>query len=606
MALSSAGTEQPRSRGGLFSLDEAAREKVLSAERNVAGVRAAIITLNVLVYYGLMQGLGVPWLANLVSAVSLPYGYLVLLLRPYRRYPVLLSAGFTSLTDALLITLWILATGGYESPFFVLWYVSLAAIAFRFGFRETLASAAVYALAYAGLLVAIREFLPHLADNVVRLSYIFFVGVLGAFISRETYEQTQAKIQMRDLMLKTRQQSERMTEQEAALRQTVSLLNATLDSTADGILVVDASNRITSFNQKFAQMWRIPEDVLASRDDQRAISFVLGQLKDPQAFISKVEQLYANPKETSYDVLEFKDGRVFERYSQAQRLGDQAVGRVWSFRDVTEKRRAERETIASLQRAKELERLKELDSFKTRFVNSVAHELWTPLTPIRLQLHMLKQEHAGPLTERQRRSIDMVIRNMERLILLVEEMLEGARLQAGRFKVNRSPMDLAAVVREMVELFEVAARHAGVTLTANIAPQIPIDGDANRLVQVMHNLLSNGMKFTPIGGRVDVEAQARSGMAIVRVRDTGAGLTSDQIGRMFEAFGQVHDTMQRTQQGTGLGLYISRAILEAHEGRIWAESEGPDQGSVFSFTIPLREDGPPGSEAKASASSESR
>lgn len=584
--------------GPMWSFDEAAREKVLAAERNVAGVRAAIITLNVAVYYGLMEGRGIPWLAAAVTAVALPYGFLVLLARPYRRYPILLSAGFTSLTDALLITLWILATGGYESPFYVLWYVSLAAIAFRFGFRETIVSAAVYALAYTSLLVGIHEFLPNLADNVVRLSYIFFVGLVGAFLSKETYEQTQAKLQMRDLMLESQRQAERLERKEAELRQSLSLLSATLDSTADGILVVDASNRIESYNRKFAQMWGIPDEILQSREDQRALKYVLDQLKDPGAFIAKVQELYAHPEETSFDVLEFKDGRVFERYSQAQRLGGKAVGRVWSFRDVTEKRRADQEKLANLEREKELQRLKELDAFKTRFVNSVAHELWTPLTPIRLQLHMLKGGEPGPLTERQRRSIDMIIRNMERLILLVEEMLEGARLQAGRFRVNRAPMDLAQVVREMVDLFHVAARHSGVTLSADVARELPIDGDSNRLVQVMHNLLSNALKFTPIGGRVDVEAKVQSGVAVVRVRDTGPGLTEEQIARMFQAFGQVHEPMQRTQQGTGLGLYISQAIIDAHGGRIWAESEGPERGSVFTFTLPLR-DAPAGASAGA-------
>lgn len=583
------GTKPAR---GLWSLDEAAREKIFAAERNVASVRAAVITLNVLVFYGLMEGRGIPWLAAAVTAVALPYGFIVLVLKPYRRFPVFLSAGFTSITDTALITLWILATGGYESPFFVLWYVSLAAIAFRFGFRETIVVAGIYGFAYGALMAAIGAFLPHRADVIVRISYIFFVGLVGAFLSRETYEQTQAKLLMRDLMLETQRQAERLERQESDLRQTVSLLNATLDSTADGILVVDSQNRITSYNQKFALMWRIPEEILIARDDKRAIGFVLEQLKDPRAFITKVEELYANPAETSFDVLEFKDGRVFERYSQAQRVGDQAVGRVWSFRDVTAKRRAEQEALQNFERAKEVERLKELDQFKTRFVNSVAHELWTPLTPIRLQLHMLKNEATGPLTEGQRRSVDMVMRNMERLILLVEEMLEGARLQAGKFKIQAAPMDLAVVVREMVELFQVPARQAGVVLTSDVAASLPIQGDSNRLVQVMYNLLSNAVKFTRIGGRVDVEARERGGLAMVRVRDTGAGLSPSQISRLFQAFGQVHDSMQRTEQGTGLGLYISKAILDAHGGRVWAESEGPGKGSAFTFTLPMRAEAP--------------
>jgi PAS domain S-box-containing protein len=127
----------------------------------------------------------------------------------------------------------------------------------------------------------------------------------------------------------------------AELQELISLLRATLDSTTDGILVVDRQGRISTWNRRFAEMWQMPPIILESRDDDRAIAFALDQLADPDAFIAKVRELYATPEAESFDALEFKDGRVFERYSRPQMIGGEAIGRVWSFRDVTERRRVE-------------------------------------------------------------------------------------------------------------------------------------------------------------------------------------------------------------------------------------------------------------------------
>src|SRR2546426_758879 len=134
---------------------------------------------------------------------------------------------------------------------------------------------------------------------------------------------------------------------ERDLRETLSLLNATFESTAEGILVVDLAGRIVSFNRTFAELWRIPDSILEAKDDAQTIAFVLEQLADPQGFLNKVRELYARPDASSFDVLTFKDGRTFERLSEPQRIGGKSVGRVWSFRDVTESKRAEQIQLAT-------------------------------------------------------------------------------------------------------------------------------------------------------------------------------------------------------------------------------------------------------------------
>ncbi len=162
-------------------------------------------------------------------------------------------------------------------------------------------------------------------------------------------------------------------EAEQQLATSFSLLETTLESTADGILVADGKGGIVRFNQKFVEMWQVPEEIIASRDDNQAIGHVLSQLVDPDQFVSKVQELYNDLEATSSDILHFKDGRVFERYSQPQRLGKDIIGRVWSFRDVTERELHEAELAEQARRLVVLNELgKELslvataeDAFKT-------------------------------------------------------------------------------------------------------------------------------------------------------------------------------------------------------------------------------------------------
>ena len=130
---------------------------------------------------------------------------------------------------------------------------------------------------------------------------------------------------------------------EDELRNTLSLLQATLDSTADGLLVVDASGKITNFNARFVEMWQVPDTLLRARDDAQVLEFVIEQLISPHEFIAKVQELYEQPDAESNDTIEFKDGRVFERYSKPQMIEGEVIGRVWSFSDVTERKALENE-----------------------------------------------------------------------------------------------------------------------------------------------------------------------------------------------------------------------------------------------------------------------
>lgn len=241
---------------------------------------------------------------------------------------------------------------------------------------------------------------------------------------------------------------------------------------------------------------------------------------------------------------------------------------------------------ANLELRSATERLRELDRLKTQFLNTAAHELNTPLTPIQVQLHMLETDREEPLTDRQRQSVRVLDRSLDRLNRLVRDILDTSRLQTGRFPLTPSRFDLEPLLAEAVLSFRGGAEAAGITLSARASPGLWVEADAQRVSQVIDNLLTNAIKFTPKGGRIDAEAfESERGVA-VRVRDSGEGLTETQMKLLFQPFSQVHDPMRRTRGGTGLGLYVSRGIVEHQGGRIWCESAGVGKGSTFCFWLP--------------------
>ncbi|HWG90537.1 MAG TPA: HAMP domain-containing sensor histidine kinase [Candidatus Thermoplasmatota archaeon] len=250
---------------------------------------------------------------------------------------------------------------------------------------------------------------------------------------------------------------------------------------------------------------------------------------------------------------------------------------------------AERERQAAAERLAELERLKQVNQFKTNLLNTASHELNTPLTPLKLQVHLLRSPQTGPLTERQRRAVDVLDRNILRLSLLVQDVLDVARLQGGTLPLHRQPVDFNRIVLEAVESFQEQADQKGIKLETRAEGERVLDLDGQRITQVVFNLLSNALKFTPPGGTILVETGRVGEEGVIRVRDTGMGLTPSQMSRLFQPFSQVHDTMQETRSGAGLGLYICKGIVEQHGGRITVASPGPGKGATFEVSLP----GPP-------------
>jgi PAS domain S-box-containing protein len=252
--------------------------------------------------------------------------------------------------------------------------------------------------------------------------------------------------------------------------------------------------------------------------------------------------------------------------------------------DVTARRAAEEERRRNDARVRQIERLEELNQFKTSFLNQAAHEMGTPLTPIKVQLHLLR----GTGDEAQRKSLEMLERNFNRVTALTKDLLDAARTQSSKLILQPRPVSLAVLVCDAAESRRAEAEAKKIRFEVDAKEPCDLEADARRVSQVLDNLLSNAIKFTPKGGRVSIALRQGVDEATVEVRDTGFGLNEQQAQRLFQPFSRAHSDDPNAPDGTGLGLFISRGIVEAHGGRIWCQSDGPGRGTTFTFTLPTR------------------
>ena len=232
------------------------------------------------------------------------------------------------------------------------------------------------------------------------------------------------------------------------------------------------------------------------------------------------------------------------------------------------------------------EQLVELDRLKDEFVSSVSHELRTPLTSISGYVELLKEEESN---DERRGYLSIVERNADRLLALVSDLLFTARLQDGRLQLERDEVDLGELVAHAVDSARPRAAAAGVQLHLEAVRVPRILGEGDRLAQLLDNLVSNAIKFTPAGGDVRVTVRVVAGMIRLEVSDTGIGIPEADRERLFERFFRTQSALERQIQGTGLGLYISKAIVEAHGGRIGVHSQ-EGEGTSFVVEIPAGDD----------------
>ena len=375
-----------------------------------------------------------------------------------------------------------------------------------------------------------------------------------------------------------------------ALSRSLSTLNATFDSISDGVLVVDLAGGITTFNEHFLEMWGIPGGIERNVRDEVLLRYVRRHLKDPDTFLAKVKSLYAHPEECSSDLVEFKDGRIFERDSRPQRDGGKIVGRVWSFRNITARISAEQEKHNLLEQLAQSQKMEAVGTL----AGGIAHDFNNILTGVigYAELARARLPASHPSAE----DLGCVLTAGERARDLVRRILTFSR----KHKPEKSAVSLKPVIGEILHLLR-ATTPASIEIHAELQQDDDcVLADTAQLHQAILNLATNAVHAMSGGpGTLNVNLETITGSpqfarenprlltgqwVRVSVGDTGHGIDPLTLRRIFEPF----YTTKQPGEGTGLGLAVVHGIITAHGGIVTVESE-PGKGAAFHLHFPVVE-----------------
>lgn len=340
------------------------------------------------------------------------------------------------------------------------------------------------------------------------------------------------------------------------------LLQSAIDSLVDGFALVDSTGRVAFWNLRAQEFLRLPANEMLGATSEEMIARVAAQTTNRDKVPSQLLAAFDHP---SADVaIELQTTLDPPRILSARVFSIQSSGTALILRDVTREREA--------------------DAMKSQLLSTVSHELRTPLASIKgFATTLLRQDVKWSESE-QRDFLRIIEDETDRLTEIIDNLLDMSQIEAGALRIDKEPTQLRALIREMVD--EMRMRTEAHWFVVDLPNELPrVLADPRRVRQVIRNLLDNAVKYSK-GGQIAVACQVESDHVVVSVSDQGEGISPEYLSKIFDRFFQVDGKSTRRQGGSGLGLSISRGIVQAHGGKMWAESE-IGRGTVFRFTLPL-------------------
>ncbi len=343
-----------------------------------------------------------------------------------------------------------------------------------------------------------------------------------------------------------------------------SRLKTIINCMANGVMVTNRNLEVVLHNPALMRLLEISEEI----SNPIPVTILINN----EQLISTLKNIQSDDfSKDEFVSQEIKSGKNVLRAISAPALGPDkyVVGTVTVLEDITA--------------------FKQLDQMKSDFVNMVAHELRSPLVSIRQQNSVMLEGLAGPLAEKQTDMLRKGMKKADQLLDLINDLLDMAKIEAGKAVQHQVPVDIEKVIEDTVALMEPRAREQGIALTYSCKDLMPVQADPKSIEEIFNNLITNAISYSPDGGRVTVTAHGQGEYMEIKVKDTGVGIPTEELPKIFDKFYRVKHPKTRQVMGTGLGLAIVRGVVEAHHGSIDVEST-QDQGTTFRILLPVIKD----------------
>lgn len=412
-------------------------------------------------------------------------------------------------------------------------------------------------------------------NNYVIAIFLFFVTLLAQILFLEFFRRLNIVYQVK-------------------LQESNIFLNAILNATSDGIVAINAKAGLQTYNQKAVDMWNIPNNMIENYNPQKQLEYVASQLKHPtpEEFLLEREKAIADPTYVSTEVLELQSGIMLKRYSSPLAINDTVVGRVISYRDVTE-------VTTQLQQIKKLldeqknnyivlekanKNLKRSNKDLEQFAYAASHDLQEPLRMIGNFVQLLQEDMGNRMTDEEKMYVQYIVDGVTRMGLLIDDLLKYSRV--GADDKEFLDFNLKTVIEKKLADLSPIIQEKKASIHIKRLPDI-IYGIPSQLGLVFYNLINNGIKFnTASQPEITIKCEEREFDYLFSIADNGIGINENNHKKIFGIFKRLH--RKEIYQGTGVGLALVNRIILKHNGEIWLESK-LGSGTTFFFTIPKRQ-----------------